>query len=183
MNKSRNRILAASAIAVLVALAVGEREEASGALVLTVETDKDVYEIGQPVRIIFDAYNSGDLPVLFGPSQPELAGILVFENAGGLQRSELLAGSDALGRLGIPGSGVVRPGETCQLTTTWLQQLNGYQVAEGQYAFVPVPDSLGPPCDCTGAFAQITIVPEPGTLCLFATAGAACLLRGARRRR
>ena len=108
----------------------------------------------------------------------------MFENAAGLGRDELIADEEPLWGVDVSVTyQPINPGERYSSTTAWWQHDDlGNQVAPGTYTLVgldgPYPWAWeGATVDYSDAYVTVTIVPEPGTLCMLAGIAAAGLVR------
>ena len=181
-------------VLVLAALTLLALTASAGAVQLvdfTIETDKAEYQLGESVWVTYHVYNAGneDLEFPYGPYWPAAAAWL-FENAAELSRDDLLSTEQPIWTVDLSmTTGPLPPGYADTTGLHWPQHDDlGNPVGPGKYTFVgldgPYPWAWeGATVDYSNAVANITIVPEPGMLCLLLGAAAAGILRKAKRRR
>jgi hypothetical protein len=192
LNTSCHRTIAAAAIGFIVAMVGVDKAWATKLLEVSLQTDKAFYEAGSSYyypELLF--FNAGDEEVTAGKTYyNDATQISLFSNPSGLGRDALLGQEQPLRSYPIHFFFVfLHPGET--YGWVWLDDLiddSNASLAPGKYSLIALEGAAAwawedITVDYSNAIADFTIVPEPGTLCLFATAGAACVLRGARRRR
>jgi len=194
MNGAKKQALGAVAVGVFVALVVSAPASAVQLVEFTIETDKEVYQVGELVGLTYHVYNAGDedLHDPLGSDHVVGTAIWVFENAAGLSRDDLLGEEQPISTMPLyvhcwyhPLS----PGKT-STSTCYLPLHDNLDnlIGPGEYTLLavdgPHPEVWwGATVGYANAYPNITIVPEPGTICLLAGIAAAGLLGKGRRRR
>jgi len=196
MNGAKKRTLGAVTVGVFVAIAMAAPASAVQLLEFTIETrddhaqPKEVYQVGEHVWVVCRVRNAGDeaFPPPWGVGNDHFAGtaLWVFENAAGLGRDDLLAEEQPI--LTQPAyvyhDSAFFPGQTFTqpIFDSSLHDNLGNLVGLGEYTLLAVdgPDTWvwgGATVDYSNAYANITIAPEPGTICLLAGMAAVGLFR------
>ena len=92
MTSTSTRRVLAAAVGAFIALAATSPAAAIKLVEFTIETDKEVYQLGETGRITWYAYNAGDEAVqIVYDCHYRVAEVRLYENAAGLSRDELLA--------------------------------------------------------------------------------------------
>ena len=175
MKPSATYVLAAVSLVVALALYACP-VWAGGQCIVSVDTDKAVYGLGETSIVLWTLENPGDelacvtCPVMY-----------VFENAANLGRGDLLANQEPLDDWDL----IVQPfgqvicvpaGEALGGSRYWCSTSS---LGLGEYELVAVtwPYSDGTVIDYTNASAHITVVPEPGTLALVIVGALSAVIR------
>jgi len=192
MATTRRTRIGGLAVCCAVVMALGASPASATKLVeITLETDKEVYEVTEEIGVFLTFYNAGDEEISVGQTYYHDAVLIsLFENPSWTGRDDLLGQAEPLRShpthfcfFGL------YPSET--YSYSWPEFLFGGDdepLDPGQYTFVAHegPDSWAwedVAVDYSNAVANITIVPEPGTLCLVLGAAVTVLRARTRRRK